>query len=96
MRLQKNVHEPRKSCRDQKEYGIAETLSESLWNKYHTVKKFFILKNAAALRTLFFETCNCARFRAISYVMKTDGVPDRSKTEALKFCKISNQKGMTE
>ena len=34
------------------------------------VKKFFILKNAAALRTLFFETCNCAQFRAISYVIK--------------------------
>ena len=34
------------------------------------IKKFFILKNAAALRTLFFETCNCARFRAISYVIK--------------------------
>ena len=72
MRLQKNVHKPGKSCRDQKEYGIAETLSESLWNKYHTVKKFFILKNAAALRTLFFETCNCARFRAISYVIKNN------------------------
>ena len=34
------------------------------------IKKFFILKNAAALRTLFFETCNCARFRAISCVIK--------------------------
>jgi len=35
-----------------------------------SIKKFFLPKNAAALCTLFFETCNCARFRAISYVMK--------------------------
>ena len=42
------------------------------------IKKFFILKNAAALRTLFFETCNCSRFRAISYVIKKATKKQRS------------------
>ena len=48
--------------------ALLKTVPAALF--YKNIKKFFLLKNAAALRTLFFETCNCARFRAISYVIK--------------------------
>lgn len=48
--------------------ALLKTVPAALF--YKNIKKFFLLKNAAALRTLFFETCNCARVRAICYVIK--------------------------
>ena len=53
------------------------------------IKKFFILKNAAVLCMLFFETCNYARFRAISYVMKNANDSSRSHWHCLLSAKIN-------